>query len=283
MWGVLPIALYFVVPTLGATTTTFYRLAIAAILITPYLLLTHKLTNGHRLKSAKLSMQILLAGLLLACNYGFYILGLEKTSAEAVQVMIQLAPVLLLLAGIWVFKERFTRVQWFGFACFVIGLLMFFKQQLSQMLVSINDYGYGLIITVIAAVFWTGYAIVQKLLLKNFNSEETMLFFYWIGALVFLPLSDFSTTMQLTATEWALLIFCGLNTLIAYGCFAEALVHMEASRVSATIAIAPLITIAIVQLAPIDNILVEPLTWVSLIGAILVVFGSILAATGKRA
>ena len=69
----------------------------------------------------------LIAGLLLTGNYGFYILGLEKTSAEATQVMIQLAPMLLLLAGLWLFKEQFTRTQWLGFIGFSLGLILFFE------------------------------------------------------------------------------------------------------------------------------------------------------------
>jgi drug/metabolite transporter (DMT)-like permease len=109
-----------------------------------------------------------------------------------------------------------------------------------------------------------------------------MLVFYWIGTVAFLPLSDFSTLPQLTHTQWVLVIFCGLNTIIAYGCFAEALVHTEASRVSATIAITPLITIAIAQLIPITGLVVEPLTWLSITGALLVVVGSMLAALASN-
>ncbi len=134
-----------------------------------------------------------------------------------------------------------------------------------------------------AAVCWTGYAIMQKFLLRDFNSEETMLVFYWIGALVFLPLSNFSLLAELSAVQWGLLAFCGLNTLIAYGCFAEAMVHMEASRVSAIIALTPLLTVAIVQLIPIPGITAEQLQMLSIIGACMVVCGSIITAVAKKA
>ena len=109
-----------------------------------------------------------------------------------------------------------------------------------------------------------------------------MLVFYWIGALVFLPLSNFSLLSDLSALQWGLLAFCGFNTLIAYGSFAEAMVHMEASRVSAIIALTPLLTVGIVQLIPIPTIEAEPLQMLSLIGALLVVCGSIITAVAKR-
>ena len=282
MWGTLPVALHQVAPTIGPATSTFFRFFIAALLLTPYLLVTRQVNNQHKLKSAKLLALTLAAGLLLTGNYGFYILGLERTSAEATQVMIQLAPMLLLLAGLWLFKETFSTKQWLGFFAFALGLLLFFERQISQLLFDFGDYGLGLVFIIMSAIFWTGYAIIQKYLLNDFKSSETMLILYWIGSLVFLPLSDFSTMGQLNSLQWAALLFCGLNTLIAYGCFAEAMVHLEASRVSAIIAITPLFTIAIAQLLPIGDMPVEPLTALSILGAILVVSGSITTAIAKK-
>lgn len=190
---------------------------------------------------------------------------------------------LLLLAGLWIFKEQFSSSQWLGFIGFALGLILFFERQLSQLLVEFSDYGVGLLFIILSAIFWTGYAIIQKFLLNDFQSSETMLIFYWIGSLVFLPLSDFSAMGQLSAIQWTAVLFCGINTLIAYGCFAEALAHLEASRVSAIIAITPLFTIAIAQLVPISGMPVEPLTALSVLGAILVVSGSITTAVAKKA
>jgi drug/metabolite transporter (DMT)-like permease len=196
--------------------------------------------------------------------------------------MIQLAPMLLLLAGLWLFKETFSTQQWLGFFAFALGLLLFFERQISQLLFDFGDYGLGLVFIIMSAIFWTGYAIIQKYLLNDFQSSETMLILYWIGSLIFLPLSDFSSMEQLNSLQWAALLFCGLNTLIAYGCFAEAMAHLEASRVSAIIAITPLFTITIAQLIPIANMPIEPLTWLSILGALLVVSGSITTAIAKK-
>lgn len=282
MWGVLPIALTGVMATLDPITTTFFRFSLAALLLTPYLILRHRLPNRRKFLSPKQLVQLLAAGLLLTANYALYILGLEKTTPEAAQVMIQLAPMLLLLAGLWIFKEQFSMTQWLGFATFVSGLLLFFNHHLADLFLSFNDYGVGLLLIIIAAICWTGYAVIQKFLLMEFNSEETMLVFYWIGALAFLPFTDFSLLPQLSNWQWGLLIFCGLNTLIAYGSFAEALVHMEASRVSAVIALTPLLTVAIVQLIPMQGIVAESLQVISLIGALMVVCGSITTAVAKK-
>lgn len=281
MWGILPIILSGLLNTIDPITTTFFRFSLAAILITPYLIVRRRLVNRHKMTTLNLVIKLLSAGLLLTINYALYILGLEKTSAEASQIMMQISPVLLLLAGVWVFKERFSLLQWCGFIIFFSGLIMFFSPRFDDVFISLSDYGIGLLMLIGAAVSWVGYAIIQKVLLREFNAEETMLVFYWIGALVFLPFSDFDTLGQLTSLQWLLLALCGFNTLIAYGCFSEAMVHIEASRVSAVIAMTPLVTVSIVQLIPIPGIIAEPLFLISLVGAVCVVGGSIITATCK--
>jgi drug/metabolite transporter (DMT)-like permease len=82
-----------------------------------------------------------------------------------------------------------------------------------------------------------------------------------------------------------MLLFCGLNTLIAYGAFAEALEHWEASRVSAVLALAPLVTLVSVwAVSWITPTLIAPehLTVIAVVGAILVVMGSVAISMGKN-
>ena len=282
MWGILPIALKGIMQTLDPVTTTFFRFAIAAFIITPYLFARNKLVNKHKFNSPKLFLQLLCAGILLTANYALYIFGLERTTAEAAQVMMQLAPILLLLSGVWIFKERFSPAQWIGFATFLSGLLMFFSPRFDDIFTHLNDYGIGLLMLASAAITWVGYAVIQKLLIKEFNAEETMLVFYWIGALAFLPFSNFTLLVDLTLLQWTLVIFCGLNTLVAYGCFSEALMHIEASRVSAVIAMTPLITVFFVQSVPFAGVVAEPIGLVTIIGAACVVSGSLVTATMKN-
>ena len=284
LWGILPIALKGVMVTLDPITTTFFRFALAAVLLTPYIIFRTKGSSAQkpkRFRSVKLLLQLLAAGLLLTGNYGLYILGLERTTAEATQLMIQVAPMLLLLSGLWVFGERFSRTQWLGFATFFGGLLMFFYPHFYGLFIAVNDYGLGVLMVLLAAVLWTGYAILQKFLLREFSSQETMLVFYWIGALAFLPFTDFTSLPQLSNLQWWLLLFCGLNTLIAYGSFAEAMVHIEASKVSTILALTPLITFITVHTIPFSGLAVEPLGPLSISGAILVVVGSMVTALNK--
>jgi drug/metabolite transporter (DMT)-like permease len=74
-----------------------------------------------------------------------------------------------------------------------------------------------------------------------------------------------------------MLVYCALNTLVAYGAFAEALSHWEASRVSAVLAVTPLLCMASVAathaLFP-TMIAPEHIDALGYAGALLVVAGS---------
>ena len=282
MWAVLPIALVKMMEGLDPITTSFFRFFLTAIVLTVMLSLRRRLPDPSRFLSMKRVFQFLGAGLLLASNYGLFILGLQKTTAEAAEVIIQLAPMLLLLSGIWIFKEQFSRFQWAGLFVFIIGLMFYFSHRSQQILVSNDEYGTGILMLITGAILWAGYAIIQKLLLTEFSSEETLVVFSWIGALLFLTQSELSSLSSLDTSEWLLLTFCGINTLVAYGSFSEALVHSEASRVGAIVCLAPIFTSLIVQSITIDGVDIEPLQVLTVLGAILVVGGSMAVALGNK-
>jgi drug/metabolite transporter (DMT)-like permease len=89
--------------------------------------------------------------------------------------------------------------------------------------------------------------------------------------------------LQLSPVQGWLLLACCLNTLVAYGAFAEALAHWEASRVSATLALTPLVTFIAVAIAawvwP-DYVHAEDINALGYLGAVTVVLGSALVALG---
>ena len=91
--------------------------------------------------------------------------------------------------------------------------------------------------------------------------------------------------MDLNGAMLLLLAFASINTLIAYGAFAEALNHWEASRVSAILAITPLLSLVAVEILHAirpDLMASEELNWLAITGAILVVLGSMTTALGSN-
>ena len=144
-----------------------------------------------------------------------------------------------------------------------------------------NDYALGMGLICLAAICWTGYAILQKQLLLHFTSSQIMLVVYLLGSLVFLPLAHPLSIVELSTSGLLLLLFCGASTLIGSGSFSEAMAHIEASKASAMLATLPIFTILFMwclSFMPSFAITPEPLTSLTLSGATLVVFGALMVA-----
>jgi len=283
LWGILPIALKVVLDTMDGYTITWYRLLVSGLLLFPIVAAGGNLPKLKKLQG-KAWLLIFVCVLGLCGNYILYILGLDRLTPSTAVVMIQLAPIFLLVGGLMIFRERFSGRQYFGFVLLIIGLALFFNRNLEELFFGFGDYTIGILLILLSAIIWASYALAQKQLLKNFPSETIMLIIYIGGIFLFLPFAHPARIFDLDGVELGLLAFCALNTLFAYGCFSEALDHLEASRVSAVLAVIPLVTIVgmkILEVAFPGFIKPESLNFLSVFGALLVVAGSMLTALGQ--
>jgi len=283
-WGLLPIALKVTLAGMDAWTLTWYRFATAAVALGAFLAWRRRLPLRAPLTRRGWWLY-LVALLCLLANYVGYLVSLDLTSPTVAQVLIQLAPVLLLLGGLLVFKERFGPLQWAGCVVLAVGLAVFFHDRLAEVFAVETRLGLGVAIMLGAALAWAVYALAQKQLLTELASEQ-VLFLVYAGAVpLLLPPAQPAQLHALDALQLGMLAFCCANTVVAYGCFAEALQHWEVSRVSAVVTLAPVFTVLGVHAAawlwpaaaP-----AEPLSGWNLLGAALVVVGSMTTALGAR-
>jgi drug/metabolite transporter (DMT)-like permease len=283
LWGLLPIALAIVLNKLDPYTINWFRFATAFILLGCYLAKQENLPKLSQLRSVPAYL-LVIATLGLTGNYIFFAMGLKATSPSHAEVLIQLAGVFLSMGGLLIFKERYTRYQWMGVGVLITGFIGFFYEQLKVLATESDQYIGGSIMLIIAGITWAIYALIQKQLLTKLDSTHIMWVIYGVCGLLFWTMAKPQTLLQLNSIEWIALIFCGLNTVIAYGAFAESLQHWEASRVSAILALAPIFTIISMSLtawlAP-GLVTPEHISALGLIGAILVVSGSISISLGK--
>ncbi len=283
-WGVLPLALELTLQSLDAATITWFRFLGSSLLLGLFLARRGELPQLRGLaRSDWLLLGVATLG--LAANYIAYLVGLDRTTPANAQVLIQLAPLLLSLGAIVVFRERFSPGPWLGFVVLVVGLASFFAAQLRALAGEAQRYLSGVAMLGLAAITWAGYGLAQKQLLRSLRAQGIMLCVYAGCALCFWPWAEPARVSGLGAGPLALLLFCTANTLVAYGAFAAALEHWEASRVSAVLALTPLATLGFsfltAQLWP-ARFAAEALSGASLAGAALVVGGSLLVALGGR-
>ncbi|MBW4682882.1 MAG: DMT family transporter [Microcoleus vaginatus WJT46-NPBG5] len=284
LWGILPIALTVTLQALDVYTVTWFRFLLSFTVLVIYLAARQQLPAPQKLRSMPLGL-LAIAIIFLAINYLLFQQGLIQTSPANAQVLVQLAPVLLGLGGLVVFKERYTLRQWAGVAVLTSGFSLFFHEKLRNLITNPTQYLAGSGLIVIAAATWAVYALAQKQLLHKLPSASIMLMIYAGCTLVFSPFAAPKQILTLSHLHLGMLLFCALNTALAYGAFAESLEHWEASRVSAMLALTPVVTLMSIWvvsfLAP-NLIPPERLTILGLMGAILVVCGSITIALGKR-
>jgi len=283
LWGILPIALKLALQELDVYTVTWFRFLVSFGLLAVYLTGRQQLPDLQKLRATNLGL-VAIAIIFLSANYLLFLIGLSQTSPANTQVLIQLAPVLMGLGGLVIFKERYTLRQWIGLGVLTIGFALFFHEQLRTLILARNQYLIGSGIVVIAAAFWAVYALAQKQLLQKLPSASIMLILYGGCAVLFTPFATPQLLLTLSLLHWVALLFCALNTLIAYGAFAEAMDHWEASRVSAVLALTPLVTMLSVEIFSFafpSLLTPERLTILAVVGAILVVVGSINIAMGK--
>jgi len=280
LWGMLPVALKEILAGMDAITIVWYRFLVAGAVLFLWLAHRRQLPVLNQ-SSNRVRWFLLLAALGLCCNYFLFSYSLNFVNGETSEAVIQLTTLFLILGGVFIYKESFFAIQKMGTALIVIGLLLFFNERLAEFNSFGNRETIGILILVAAAITWTVYALLQKQLLTNFSSVQILFLIYVFSALVLLPFITPSSLFQLNQLQFWLLVFCCVNTLIAYGSFAEALNCWDASKVSAVLALAPLFTIGslklVVLLVP-DYQFSDRLGLLSLVGALLLVIGSVLTA-----
>jgi drug/metabolite transporter (DMT)-like permease len=281
IWGVLGISLKLLLAEgIDGYTITWYRLTVSALVLLG--------VQGYRGRLPAVGalhrkhwelLAAALAGLVI--NYVTFVVALNYVSPATAQLVIQLAPILVLVGSLVVFGERFSGPQWIGVFVLIAGLLLFFNDRWPALLTLSSREAVGVALIVVGAAVWAVYALAQKQLLVALSSVNILLLLYIGAAVALLPMATPSQVFGLGSFGWALLAFGIFNTLAGYGCFAEALEHWEASRVSAVLTLTPVVTIlavlAILAVWPSANV-GEPLDTLGWVGAALIVGGSMLAA-----
>ena len=284
LWGLLPIALKYVLTGMDAYTITWWRFAVSLLGLGAFLLWRGQLPPMRQAAGAALVL-LAIALVTLVGNYLLYLIALDHTTPSVAQVVIQLAPLLLLLGGVFVFHERFDPRQWMGFAVLVAGLLLFFNERLPLLLRPTEGLGLGVVLMVASAVAWALYGLAQKQLLVHFTARQVLWMLYVGATVLLLPAARPAAILDLDGMQLGMLAFCCANTLAAYGAFGEALHHWDVSRVSAVLSIAPLVTIGTMWLLErmgIALVAPEGLNSLAVFGALAVVGGSMIAALAKR-
>ncbi|HKJ42376.1 MAG TPA: DMT family transporter, partial [Sunxiuqinia sp.] len=188
------------------------------------------------------------------------------------------------LASVIFFKEKIRKKQLLGFVVAAVGFVFFYRQQIQLMIGHEGQYNAGVLFTFSGALAWAVYAISQKRLVVSYSSAALNLFLFGFPALIYIPFVNFAPLLHLGWVWWTILVFLGINTLVAYSCLAQALKYTAANKVSIIIILNPMITFVVMGILTkmdVSWIAGEKFSLLSLLGALIVLGGAVLVV-GKR-
>jgi len=280
LWGILPILQKIGLKEFSPGTVVWFRFLFAFFLLYPLL---HFRRSRPQSIIVRPPLWGLAAGVCLAGNYFGVITGIHYSSPSNAAVIVQIAPVLLVIVGVIFFKEGLTGKQIFGFAVASAGFLVFYIDQRMhtedlQLYSTANAY------IVFGAVVWVVFMAIQKHLSREYGAQNLNLLIYGTAAVTLLPAVHWQEFSGVSPGYWLLIMVLGLNTLLAYGALAEAIRCIPLTYISVITALNPLLTVSLMQglkQMNIDWVTPENMGSAGWLGAVAAVTGVVLVV-GKK-
>lgn len=282
LWGFMAIMLKVITYELSPVTVTWFRFSIAFVVLALWTLLFRR--SDFRIFRHP-PLFLILASLFLALNYLGFITGVQRISPSSAQVFIQIAPVTFALSGIIIFREQVNWKHIVGFILVLAGIGLFYSEQLRDLNIGNDHFTAGMLLVLGGGLSWALFATFQKALLRKFPPNQLNLFIYGTCALGLAPFVTFGSLQHMPPANWYLLIYLGLNTVLAYGSLALAIKFTEATRVSVIITLNPIITFVTMGiLTKMEVSWIEPelFSLLSLLGAVMVFGGAIIVISVRR-
>ncbi|MFT4649778.1 MAG: drug/metabolite transporter (DMT)-like permease [Planctomycetota bacterium] len=281
LWGFLAIAMKVATEQVPVLTIVWFRFAFAfAVLVALVAMRDRKRLVILR----KPPLLLLVSAVGLTLNYFGYLSGLHFTTPTNAQILIQTAPLMLAMVGIFIFRERLVKAQWLGVTLSLVGFILFAWDQQQGGIVSPENFWRGNLLIFGGAVTWVIYAATAKHLGGiGHNPQDLNLVIYGLPAVTLWWLADFNVLAGMDWKLWLLMMFLGANTLVAYGALGEAFKRLPAYQVSLIITLNPLITLVAMAVLKIFSPSWLPKDHVGLIGygAALLVVGGVIQVLRK--
>jgi len=274
LWGILPIILIISLQGFTSGTIAWFRFFLAFGILGIVLFL--KGCSPLNILRNPPWMGIL-GGLCLTANYYWVTLAVDMSGPSNMAVLIQTASVFLVVTGVLVFRERLILRQFLGMFIVAAGLTLFFFDQQSR--ISNNSYYYADFLIQLAALVWVGYMISQKFLSRIYGAQSLNFLVYAVSTLVLAGTVEWAEFVSAGSNAWLALVFCGINTLLAYGALAEAVKYLPLAIISVIISLNPLITLLGMKILPemgFANLQPDPVGMMGYWGGAIAVAGVIL-------
>lgn len=275
LWSSAPTVGKLLVAHADPFVIVFYRFAIASVIIFPFFL--------REKKTTQLLLQLVPVALCNAFNALFYYSGIKLTTANAAAIIGISVPLIVAVLAPIVIRETISRKRLAGVLIGLFGVVCIVVLPLIQKGESLSGNFLGNLLIIGSALSWSFYVLLSRKMLANKTSSPlvatSMNFFVTtiITGLVGMITGQSFMVQSITVTYIGVLLFAAIGiTICTYFLFQWAVQHISAITASLKEYVQLVGGIAINGI-----ILGEKFTFGYFIGAVLVVFGVIVASEIK--
>ncbi|PTX15045.1 putative membrane protein [Pontibacter mucosus] len=228
--GIICISIFPVLVKLNLTPgliSAFYRMAIAAVLLLPFVLLTGRL----RMPPAPVLLLALLSGVFFASDVAVWNIAIQQSTATQATLLTNLAPVWVGVGSFLFLECKPSRNFWIGTVIALLGMVVLVGFEFFLEL----RFDMAFMLGVLSGVFYAVYILLSKHVLErmpvlSFMTDNLLSSTVFLGVVSYLldePFSGFSVM------GWLVLLVQGVVCqLVAWLLLSYATQHMRATRVS---------------------------------------------------
>ena len=206
-WGLLPI-FWKLMGFIDSTYIMLVRLLWSAVFYGVFILVQGKHHQIKEvLKNKRLSLLLLIAGLLLTANWWIFIYAVSTDKLIEASLAYYINPLLAVLAGHFFFREHLSKSQWLATALAAIGIGY-----------SIVNYGHVPWLAIFIGVSFTLYGALKKMCDIDGDvsifMETAFVFPFGLAFLIFREAGGSGYMGALTFSQYAMLPLAGLVTAV---------------------------------------------------------------------
>jgi len=253
---------------------TALRVALAAGVLLGIFAATRPQRRSARWTAREILLLLVLGVSGVALNQGFFVAGLGRTSVAHAAILMGLTPVQVLLLAALTGQEKLTGRKLTGLAVALLGVAVLQLSHDGSGAPSMS----GDVCILLSGFAFAVYTVGGKNLTSRHDSVTMNTFVYLGGAVVLSPVILWQPVhfAAVSATAWLSLAYMALfPSVVSYLIYSYALAHMEASRVSASSYLQPLLA-TLIAIVILDEHLTAPI----LTGGTLVLAGVYITERG---
>lgn len=186
-----------------------------------------------------------LGGVALVVNWLLLFAAYSRTSIGLATVLYNTQPLMLVVMGVFILKERVSRSRWLWLGASFVGMLLVLSSGLNHN--GNSGWLLGIVMALGAALFYALTALITRQL-KGVPPQQIALVQVAVGTILLLPLVDFQQPM--TLTHWGIVAMLGIvHTGVMYQLLYGAIQKLPTSMTASLSFIYPIVAVVVDRFA----------------------------------